>query len=246
MILIIQVPLKQHKPVPQLPTIYGAGSYEMDECYNPVPYEGVYNGLQAQPYMCSVSSSLPSQPMPSSQPFMPSQAFMAKMAKPVSRREKADVEEAIIKVGDSEGRFREIGNVAIERDHSFPIRVTLQYYKATSNGVCDDSHIRDICNQLKESRKFGSSIGSLVVGNSNRPTEIGKPSLIIPLWFDDFWLTYGPVYTQFKSKLDAAEVLFVNGRFTQTPLQQCRQQVLDILGSTAPSVSSKPTWGFGV
>jgi hypothetical protein len=49
--------------------------------------------------------------------------------------QKSNVEDAIVKVGKSEGQFREIGGLEIERDERYPIRVTLQYYKATDNGV---------------------------------------------------------------------------------------------------------------
>jgi len=46
-----------------------------------------------------------------------------------------DVDEAVIGHGEVEGPFTEIDNLAIKRDARFPIRVTVQFYKATSNGV---------------------------------------------------------------------------------------------------------------
>jgi hypothetical protein len=43
-----------------------------------------------------------------------------------SMRERADVEDAIVKVGEAEGRYEEVGGLEIERDPQFPVRVTLQ------------------------------------------------------------------------------------------------------------------------
>jgi hypothetical protein len=82
-----------------------------------------------------------------------------------------NVENAILKVGQSEGHFRELSGHNIERDHNYPVRVTLQYYKATSNGVVNHSIIQTISEQLKEARKYGTNFGSLVTGVTNRPTE---------------------------------------------------------------------------
>jgi hypothetical protein len=161
--------------------------------------------------------------------------------------EKADVEDAIIKIGESEGVFNEIGNKEIERDPNYPIRVTLQYYKATSNGVFDESHIVAISEQIKESRKFGVAIGSLVVGgNTGRVTEHTPPHPIYirPPWWDEFWLTYKHVFPQYTSE-SAAGIAFKNGRFCNSSYDlQCQQQVLDVLGNQSPQpvVCPLPEW----
>jgi hypothetical protein len=42
--------------------------------------------------------------------------------------EAADVEDAIVKVGEAEGSFDEVAGIAIERDPQFPVRVTLQVH----------------------------------------------------------------------------------------------------------------------
>jgi len=159
------------------------------------------------------------------------------------RQRTADVEDAIIKVGQAEGEFNEIGDVEIERDPDFPIRVTLQFYKATSNGVCDESHIATISNQIKESRKFGVAIGSLVVGgDTGRVTEHSHQSYSRPPWWDDFWLMYKNVYPQYTSE-SAANLIFKNGRFCNSTLNQCQQQVLDVLGNqSSPAKNPTPTW----
>jgi len=162
-----------------------------------------------------------------------------KMYRGRSNHQKADVEDAIIKIGKEEGPFREIGNCKIERDPSYPVRVTLQYYKATSNGIVDDNSISEISNQIKESRKYGVAIGSLVVGgNMGRVTEFKNPK--IPLWWDEFWLMYGPVYSQYKSSQEAANHVFKNGRFSTSSLNECQAQVLDVLGNK--SSTTGPSW----
>jgi len=160
----------------------------------------------------------------------------------VLRQRNADVEDAIIKVGQAEGEFNEIGDVEIERDPDFPIRVTLQFYKATSNGVCDESHIATISNQIKESRKFGVDIGSLVVGgNTGRVTDHSHHSYSRPPWWDDFWLMYKNIYPQFTSE-SAAALVFKNGRFCNSSLNQCQHQVLDVLGNQ--STGNTSTWNL--
>ena len=60
----------------------------------------------------------------------------------------------------------------IERDERYPIRVTLQYYKATGNGLVNESVMAEIAKMLKESRKLAHFSGSLVTDtDSERPTE---------------------------------------------------------------------------
>lgn len=165
-------------------------------------------------------------------------------------RECADVEDAIIKVGESEGRFKELGGIQIERNPDYPVRVTLQYYKATSNGIFGNAEISAISEQLKESRKFASSIGSLVVGGtSTRPTEpvLASPSVRIPPWWSEFWLTYGSLFPQWKSD-DASRVVFHNGRFTTATMNSAQDQILDLLGKTDPqrqNQPSPPVWSLG-
>jgi hypothetical protein len=44
------------------------------------------------------------------------------------QEEEADVEDAIVSVGEAEGPFDEVDGIAIERDPQFPVRVTLQVH----------------------------------------------------------------------------------------------------------------------
>ncbi|RUS13950.1 hypothetical protein BC938DRAFT_477598, partial [Jimgerdemannia flammicorona] len=92
---------------------------------------------------------------------------------------KVDVENAIVKLGTDEGPFPTLhGRQSIERDDRYPVRVTLQWYKVTSNGLVDDAVLREIAGQMADARSKGDFWGSLVVDKQNwfsrfqqRPTE---------------------------------------------------------------------------
>ncbi len=84
----------------------------------------------------------------------------------------SDVEEAVIGHGKVEGPFTEIDGLEIERDDRYPIRVTVQFYKATSNGVVSEEDMADIAAQINKVYKQADYVGSLVVeGRTGRPTE---------------------------------------------------------------------------
>ena len=60
----------------------------------------------------------------------------------------------------------------IVRDEKYPIRVTLQFYKSTDNGMINEKIMKQIAKQLKSSQKNSNFVGSLVIeNNSQRPTE---------------------------------------------------------------------------
>jgi hypothetical protein len=75
--------------------------------------------------------------------------------------------------GKKQLHFSELnGLTSIERDERYPIRVTLQYYKSTDNGVVNLEIMTAIKNMLSKSQQEADFVGSLVVdGNNNRPTE---------------------------------------------------------------------------
>ena len=85
----------------------------------------------------------------------------------------SDVEQAVIGHGDDLGPFREMGNLQLQRDPRFPVRVTVQLYKATSNGVISDADLRDAHRQIEAIYENGEFVGSLVVPRSDRtrPTQ---------------------------------------------------------------------------
>ncbi len=119
---------------------------------------------------------------------MPMQAEGMVLAAPAPTRSRSDVEAAVIGHGAVEGPFTEIDGLAIERDPDFPIRVTVQFYKATSNGVVSEGDLREIREQIDRVYSDGDYVGSLVLGGgSRRPTEYDGPKDEPPGWWNDFW-----------------------------------------------------------
>jgi hypothetical protein len=101
---------------------------------------------------------------------------------------RSDVEAAVIGHGAVEGPFTEINGLEIERDERFPIRVTVQFYKATSNGVVSAGDMEEIATQIKRVYDEADYVGSLVVGGpSERPTEYDGSKVEPPDWWAAFW-----------------------------------------------------------
>jgi len=99
----------------------------------------------------------------------------------------SDVEAAVIGHGELEGPFTEIDDLEIERDPNFPIRVTVQFYKATSNGVASQDDIDEIAEEIQKVYDEGSYVGSLVVPDpgSYRPTDWDRAS--VPRRLNRYW-----------------------------------------------------------
>ncbi len=93
--------------------------------------------------------------------------------------QRSDVEAAVIGFGEAEGPFKEINDLAIERDDRFPVRVTVQFYKATSNGVVSDEDVAEIRERIDRVYNQGDYVGSLVSdGYTGRPTEwVSEPTV---------------------------------------------------------------------
>lgn len=91
-------------------------------------------------------------------------------------KDMSDVEVAVVGHGETEGPYDELSDLAIERDTRYPVRVTVQFYKATSNGVVTDADIRDIRDQIDRVYSNADYVGSLVTdGYTGRPTEWTSP-----------------------------------------------------------------------
>lgn len=107
------------------------------------------------------------------------------------RRSKSDVENAVIGHGKIEGPYTEVDNLAIERDPRFPIRVTVQFYKATSNGVVSEKDLAGIASQITQVYADGDYVGSLVTGGqTQRPTEYAGDKNQPKGWWKSFWKQY--------------------------------------------------------
>ncbi len=99
----------------------------------------------------------------------------------------SDVENAVIGHGEAEGPFTELHGLGIERDPRFPVRVTVQFYKATSNGVVTDADVQELRQQIDRVYADASFVGSLVTeGLTERKTEWVKPAAVAvtetPVW----------------------------------------------------------------
>jgi len=84
----------------------------------------------------------------------------------------SDVERAVIGHGAKRGPFSEGGGYKLERDARFPVRVTVQFYKATSNGVVTDADLDAIAKNIGSVYEHADFVGSLVIpdGDPRRPT----------------------------------------------------------------------------
>lgn len=107
---------------------------------------------------------------------------------------RSDVEMAVVSHGEAEGPFTEFHDLPIERDTRFPVRVTVQFYKATSNGVVTAADIAEIRHQIDKVYAKGDFVGSLVTGGeTGRPTEWTEPHPRVSsgngqaTWADSFW-----------------------------------------------------------
>jgi hypothetical protein len=133
LLMIIQVPLRYREPRPS--KVSGAvGSSSA--------FEGV-GGLSAPA----------SAPEPAAAP-----AAKGKAASPAA----SDVETAVLGHGPELGPFVELDNLAVARDSRFPIRVTVQFYQATSNGVVSAENIDTLAAQIGKVYASADYVGSLV------------------------------------------------------------------------------------
>lgn len=131
------------------------------------------------------------------------EALMAPSASAPIARNRSDVEAAVIGHGEVEGPFTEIDNLDIERDPNFPIRVTVQFYKATSNGIVSAEDMAEIDQQIKRIYDDADYVGSLVTdGRTGRPTEYVGEHSEPDDWWEAFWQ-----HSQNRLNLPRAEAL---------------------------------------
>lgn len=105
---------------------------------------------------------------------MAAPAAEPKMSASRGREERSDVDTAVLGHGQTEGPFTELDGLTITRDARFPVRVTLQFYQATSNGVVSRANVKAMAAQIKKVYGKGDYVGSLVVPSGvdrMRPTN---------------------------------------------------------------------------
>lgn len=98
-----------------------------------------------------------------------------------------DLEDAVIGHGELEGPFTEVAGMPIARDPRYPVRVTVQFYKATSTGEVDDAALAQIAALQEQVYRDADFTGSLVLDDVRRPTQRDAPAFEPPGWWADFW-----------------------------------------------------------
>ncbi|MDI3289043.1 hypothetical protein [Polyangium sp. 15x6] len=85
---------------------------------------------------------------------------------------RSDLERAVLGHGPRLGPFLEGHGGPLVRDERFPIRITVQFYKATSDGVVTDADLDAIARNIGSAYAHADFVGSLVLppGDPNRPT----------------------------------------------------------------------------
>jgi len=84
-----------------------------------------------------------------------------------------DLEVAVLGHGPLEGPFTELAGLALERDPRFPVRVTVQFYQATSSADVGAAGMARLASLVEKVYAKGDFVGSLVVtgpGDPRRPT----------------------------------------------------------------------------
>ena len=101
-------------------------------------------------------------------------AAPAAKAKGGRDQQTSDVETAVLGHGPELGPYTELDGLTIERDPRFPVRVTVQFYQATSNGVLAAADVDNLRAQIKKVYAAADYVGSLVVptaADRQRPTN---------------------------------------------------------------------------
>jgi len=91
-------------------------------------------------------------------------------------KKKSDVEQAVLGHGPNLGPYNEGHGLRLERDPKFPVRITVQFYKATSNGIASDIDLDGIARSIGSVYEHADFVGSLVLpeGDPRRPTAWQK------------------------------------------------------------------------
>jgi hypothetical protein len=95
------------------------------------------------------------------------------------------LEQAVLGHGELEGPFTELAGLTIERDPRFPVRVTVQFYQATSSGQVSAAEVGKLASLIDAVYTKGDFVGSLVVPaprDPPRPTA-WRGSNAPPAWY---------------------------------------------------------------
>ena len=144
----------------------------------------------------------------------------------------SNVENAVIGHGKIEGPFTEIDNLEIERDSRFPVRVTVQFYKATSNGVVSAEDMRQISEQIKRVYAKSDYVGSLVTGGrTGRVTEYDGSKVQPAGWWEDFWKQHQENTGDSRAQAVAKLIKLLGKNYREQPV--CDLYLRDLLAEQA-------------
>lgn len=145
----------------------------------------------------------------------------------------SDVEAAVIGHGNLEGPYTEIDNLSIERDERFPVRVTVQFYKATATGVADEADIKQIKEEIDSVLDAGDTVGSLVVSDKiGRITEYDGVKVQSSRWWNDFWKRHEENTGEARAKASVRLQKLLGQQFLQKPV--CELYVANLLSDGNP------------
>lgn len=123
-------------------------------------------------YIIQIPLKIPPRPV---RPFSGGYECMAMCAMPAAASgvmmKSAGMDHAQLKIGKEMGDFNGLNKLTIERDPAYPIRVTEQLYKIVSSGDINREEMKAVANDIKASEQKGINGSSLVLENTNRPTE---------------------------------------------------------------------------
>ncbi|KAI8583213.1 hypothetical protein K450DRAFT_297406 [Umbelopsis ramanniana AG] len=91
-----------------------------------------------------------------------------------------DIENAIISLAESEGKFPSLEGKPLERDERYPVRVTIQWYKVTSSGNVSTEVVDEIHQQMQVAKSQADFWGSLVVDKASWEVQNNRPTEIMP------------------------------------------------------------------
>jgi hypothetical protein len=122
--------------------------------------------------------------------FAMEMAPMAQGMKTMLPAARSSLVNAVIGHGPIEGPFTEVDNMPIVRDERFPIRITIQFYKASAGAQLTATDLKDIASEFEKVFNNADAVGSLVLdGKTGRPTE-HEVEFKEPVWWPSFWKKY--------------------------------------------------------
>lgn len=165
------------------------GYYESCDGYNPssninkliLNESSIFSNLTmglSNNVICSLNSSLTTHTEPKLECCLRTCSIDERIE--ISPKVKLGLDNAMLRVSsESSGKFEGTRGLKLERDFRYPIRCTLQYYWITDTTELNESQVKQISTQLEKFYVHSSNKSSLVVSETDRPTEPKKAGIEI-------------------------------------------------------------------